>query len=483
MSAPSGPRQDEPVLTWTSEPSTSVTLSWFDQPEVLSVVLQDPSGAKREVPVQQRGPVGRVNLDGLEPSAAYLYRVIRTGGDDTPIVSDVRSFTTAPAPGEYPGEDSTLKFAVVGDIQPFNEETRRTTRMVTSKVASLDPDFFIQVGDVTEWGSRKYLWRQSFGTLSAAAATSPLVPVAGNHDYFGVPDARFFKEALPAPYATGSESRTNIWYSLSIGPVHIAVLDTEAKGTDASAQMEWLDRDLAAARAQGMEWLFIAMHRPAVSTSIYAANPFWAPALVPIAARYGVAAIFWGHDHLYEHYEYQYGANGYLFSPDDEAAARPIHLFTVGTSGARVDPLYAGFFHHAPRSWSMKMYNTASGSVDELQFNQRAWNADRVYFVEPGIRYQDPAEYPGAASYYSWPFETAADAEAGTYSDDPSITYSDALPFFGYSYGETSIHYLWVEVTNDRCTITAHYADGPDGEQGTVISHPDGRQEVWTVER
>lgn len=469
---------DSPVLTWSSDPSTSISISWFNERNVTAVEVTHPSGSSRTIPVESRGRIQRAVVDELTPSTTYHYRTLRPGLPETE--SQPRSFRTAPARGRFPEGDHTLTFAVAGDLQPFNAETRRTTRMAMETIGSRRPDFIVQVGDVTEWGFSTSSWSQAFAVLSAAAAHAPLVPVAGNHDYYGVPAARFFKEALPAPYAAG-DVRRDTWYSLSAGPVHIAVLDTEAKGRSRQEQIDWLEDDLSTARNEGYEWIFVAMHRPAISTSIYATDTFWAEALFPIIARYEVTAVFWGHDHMYEHYEYRYGANGYVFNEEDTVAARSTHLFTVGTSGARVDPLYPGFLRHAPRSWELEMHNLATASPEVLRFSQRPWNADRVYHVEPGIRFHDPAIYPRAASYFSWPFESAGDARAGRYSDDPEVLYSDAMPFFGYIYGETSIHYLWVEITKERCSITAYYADGYAGEEGTVIARPDGGTESWTI--
>lgn len=471
---------DRPVLSWWSDPATSIAVSWFDEPAITDVEVLGPGGERAAVSVERDGPVTRALVGGLEPATTYRYRAV---SDGEPPKEGWRTFTTAPRSTDAGVENESLAFAVAGDLQPFNSETRRTTRLAMARIASLDPAFILQVGDLTEYGFSRSSWRQAFGALTVAADEIPLVPAAGNHDYYGLPAARFFKQVFPAPYAVGSEVRRNTWYSHTIGQVHVAVLDTEAKGRDAEAQIAWLDQDLQAARARGITWLFISMHRPVLSTGIYAANSYWAEVLLPLAAKHDVAAIFWGHDHIYEHYEYQYGANGYLFDLSHTPASASTHLYTVGTSGARVDALYAGFFGHRPRTFTLEMHERADGQTEELEFEQRSWNPQRVKRASPGIRYQDPEVYPDAASYYSWPFENEADAEAGRYSTDTRFIYADFQPFFGYTYGETSMHYLWVEVRGNRCTISSHYLDGPAGQQGPVITRPDGGEERWVIER
>ena len=468
-------RTGEPVLTWPGDPATSIAVSWFrdgasGRGSPPAVDLRLPDGTVRRIAGETVGPVARVVTDGLEPGTTYGYRL---EGEQS-----WRQFTTAPAVTDG------LAFAVAGDLQPFNAETDRTTTMALAKIAGLDPAFVLQIGDVSEIGISRRSVRRAVSILSTLGAETPLVVTAGNHDYYyGLSSARLFKTVFPAPYVSAAPRR-DTWFSQTIGPVHIAVLDTEADGSRFDAQLDWLQADLAAAaERQGTDWLFIAMHRPILATTTMSEDQRWARALLPLVAEHEVDAVFWGHDHQFEHYEFQYGANGYVFDPAHTPAVKPTHLFTVGTSGARVDALYSGFFTHKPYREVWEMVDRETGEPVTLEFFQRPWSADNVKREMPGVRYQDPAVYPDAASYYSYPFESAADAAAGRYSTDPAIRYSDDAEFFGYTYGETSIHYLWVEIRGDTCIITAHYVDGPPGGHGEVITTPDGAPQRWVLER
>ena len=60
-------------------------------------------------------------------------------------------------------------------------------------------------------------------------------------------------------------------------------------------------------------------------------------------------------------------------------------------------------------------------------------------------------------------------------------SYTDSAEYFGYTYAETSIGYLWVEIDGEVCTISAHYVDGPTGEQGTLMRTPGGMPQVWEL--
>ena len=303
---------------------------------------------------------------------------------------------------------------------------------------------------------------------------------SGNHDYYVTGAAGPFRSIFPAaatPNGRGS------WYSVTVGNLHFAVLDTEMKGARFDAQMEWLAADLAAATDAGAEWVFLVMHRPLiVSGGAHATNPTWARAVFPLIAQYDVDAVFWGHDHLLEHYEYTYGGDGLVFDTGDVTAREPTHFFTAPPAGARVNALYAGFFTHRPRTERWPFVTLENGEPAELEFEKRPWSREIALHELPGIRFQDPEVYPRAASYYYWPFESAEDEAAGIYSDDPRIRYTGNAEFFGYTYGETSIGYLWVEVAGDSIVITAHYVDGAPGEHGTVMTTPSGRPLRWVLE-
>jgi len=54
------------------------------------------------------------------------------------------------------------------------------------------------------------------------------------------------------------------------------------------------------------------------------------------------------------------------------------------------------------------------------------------------------------------------------YSDDPKVSYNTENKWFGYMYGENTLHYAKVKVDRDTCIISIHYADG------SIINGPNG---------
>ena len=457
---PDGRRPAAPVVSWPGSPADTAAISWHAPHREAAIELVGPDGGSRFYDARETRGFASVELDGLAPGSVYRYRV---AGEER-----WHSFRTLPAAPER------LSFAIVGDLQPFNEETDRTTSLVVDKVSSLAPDFVLQMGDIAEIGILESSWRRAIAILSGLAAETPVVPVAGNHDYYyGIPSARIFKSVFPIAYADDAPRR-NTWHSVTVGPLHIAVLDTEADGERFDRQLAWLADDLRAARNAEVPWIFVAMHRPILASTVAREDPRWARELFGLFSEFGVDAAFWGHDHLFEHYAYTHGANGLVFKEGDSPADGPVHLFTTGSAGSRIDALYPGFFTHRPFREERTFISLDDGGEVTRVFVQRPWQRERAKTEGAGVRYQDPSVYPKAASYFSFPFDDAAAEAAEEYSDDPSVRYSDDADFYGYTYGETSIHYLWVEVTGERCTVTAHYADGDAGEHGTVITTPTG---------
>jgi len=183
---------------------------------------------------------------------------------------------------------------------------------------------------------------------------------------------------------------------------------------------------------------------------------------------------------MYEHYDYTYGANGYVLEEGDSPAEKPTHMFCTGGGGARVDALYRGFFDHKPYRETMGTYNLETGETETLTFEKRHWNPENTKEGSDGIHHQDREVYPLAGIYTHHPFDSPEDFEAGTYSTDPGIRYTDNAEFFGLTYGETSMHYIRIVTEGDTCRISVHYYDGEEGH-GTVMESLFGVPQMWTL--
>ncbi|MGB5345654.1 MAG: metallophosphoesterase, partial [Woeseia sp.] len=222
-------------------------------------------------------------------------------------------------------------------------------------------DFIAIAGDLVESGGeqrdRDEFWRHN----ARIAASVPIVPAAGNHDYFGGPGdlggygGAASQRAL-AKYRSyfGREQ----YYVVEHGPVALIVIDAnngqpERSATDTnwylddtapgwqegSAQFSWLHAALAKAQQQ-KAFTFVMFHPAPYSSGIHGKPPGTADgqnfssgqplrALTPLFAQFGVDAVFTGHDEMYEHS----AVRGIEMTPDGAQREHTVHFFTVGIGG------------------------------------------------------------------------------------------------------------------------------------------------------
>jgi hypothetical protein len=142
-------------------------------------------------------------------------------------------------------------------------------------------------------------------------------PVPGNHEYHS-PDARPYFDYFGAAAGNRSEG----WYSFDQAGWHVIALNSNLPLTTGSAQMSWLQADLAAHPAP---CTVAMMHHPRFSSGSYA------PGTASVATAWntlydaGVDLVLAGHEHLYER-----------FAPMDRdgvAVANGMRQFTIGTGG------------------------------------------------------------------------------------------------------------------------------------------------------
>lgn len=251
-------------------------------------LFSDPAG----------GTVHHVQLTGLLPGTTYHYAI------DSDAQQQDSSFTTPP---DGP-ETKPIRFIVYGDNRSNTADHAR----VVSAIQSEGPvDFVLHTGDMAQNYPTSDEWDTFFAVEHDLLRGAPLIPTIGNHEtldslytwglYFSPP--RF------DPTPTGGVR----YYSRDWGQLHFAVLDTfDTTGpsldpkadTISAAQMEWLKADLDAAQAR-RQIVFVSLHHGAVS---HAAGPdahggsdLVRNQVVPVLQQRHVAAMFAGHDHIYEH--------------------------------------------------------------------------------------------------------------------------------------------------------------------------------------
>ncbi len=219
-----------------------------------------------------------VKVTGLQPGS-YKYHV-----EAGVTKSDEAQLNTAPASGKR------LRFAVFGDNRTDGDVHRRLVELLQNEA----PDFIVNTGDmVGESDSGE--WQTFFNIEYPLLINTPLFPAMGNHEHDYGSDS-FFAQLFPLGQQNNFQGRV---YSSDFGDAHLAILDSNG---DLNAQSKWLDNDLTAAEARGAKASFVVLHWGPVcgcSGISHGSNDEAIP-VEQVAAKHGVAAIFSGHNHLYE---------------------------------------------------------------------------------------------------------------------------------------------------------------------------------------
>ncbi len=177
-----------------------------------------------------------------------------------------------------------VRVAIIGDTRAV---AGSVPSGVIDAVTAETPDLVVHTGDVVSTGADTE-WQTFFDASAALLTTAPLAPVPGEHDL--TPWGDRFGQLFSVGGAAGRA------YSLDLGAVHLAFLDSTAS---LDSQAAWLDADLTAAEANGALHEIVVLH-----WSPWTAGARGTSALAevaPVALRHGVAAIVSGHENIYEH--------------------------------------------------------------------------------------------------------------------------------------------------------------------------------------
>lgn len=317
---------------------TSIIVMWqLDEPRPARLLIEGPGGTR-----EQAVPAARISeavIGELEPGTRYRYRVIV---DD--LAWEGQLATAPPA-----GKDVPVTFAVLGDTRYGAEPHRR----IVDRIVREAPDFVLGTGDVVDDGSRQDQWQQFFDIEAPLLRDRVFYPAIGNHDRQGrgrTADA--FRAYFAVPAQGGEAER---YYAFTYASVRVLVLDSNIYSFALADQTAWIERELIAARQDaGVRHIFAVMHHPPFSISLHGGAKDLRERWTPLFEKYGVAAVFSGHDHVYtraEHNGVRYfvtgGGGAALYPrrprshPMDVAAVqrfeRVYHYLRASVTGRRVE--------------------------------------------------------------------------------------------------------------------------------------------------
>ena len=271
--------------------ANSVTVMW--QTDVPSLGVLALSDSKNVGNYKTKSPrrLHEVQVTGLLPNTSHAYYVspISAAGGRDGVRTSGRFRT-------FPVARRRVTFLVYGDSRthPDRHET-----VVDAMKREQDVDFVLHTGDFVGDGRNLDLWvPEFFEPMRGLGYKVPYFTAIGNHENNS--DYYFQYFALP-----GNER----YYSFDLPDVLVITLDSCTDFDDGSEQYQWLVAELE--RHRDVRWKFLVIHHPVYTSGNHGAvdkngvpkeRPIrLAQKLVPsLADKYGITAVFSGHDHTYE---------------------------------------------------------------------------------------------------------------------------------------------------------------------------------------
>lgn len=284
-------------VSWSEDPATTLSVTWHVGPAPAPSFLV--SGAQRVAasfsPGLNGDTIARATLRGLAPGTVHRWRIEPAGTEPTAW----RETRTAPA-----GRGAKVRLLFFGDTGLIGRPDGNATGTAAFHrlVKTHDPLLVLGGGD--------YAYADKDGRFPKVAdavdrwfedaqpwiADTPLLAQYGNHEI--VLRERFEDWGPRFTHPPGTDDGQ--CFSLDVGPLHVAAFFAPRPNLP-KPHLDWLDADLAAARARGMPWLCVMQHEPIFGHGNSHPSNFRVTALVaPILERHRVDLHLSAHDQNYE---------------------------------------------------------------------------------------------------------------------------------------------------------------------------------------
>ena len=288
---PSSEKPDQVMLTWSSDPSTSVDIQWRTDTTVNSGKVsyrKKGDSVVRSAEAQKFKMEDRLLMNdrfinrftakiaGLESGTVYEYQV----SPDT-IWNPDFTFTTAAA-------NDTFSFVWFGDthFSPLFGQ-------LLNRADSLHPDaaFFTIAGDLVSDGLYRNQWDDLFSFAPETISRKPLMCVPGNHDNRAGLGAGMYRAMFSYPENAPAGVPTEQTYSFTYKNTLFLMIDATSP---VDAQTGWIEEQLKNSTAT---WKIAVFHFPPYNYEepYFNIQKTW----VPLFDKYHVDMVFGGHIHYY----------------------------------------------------------------------------------------------------------------------------------------------------------------------------------------
>ncbi len=335
----------------------------------------------------------RVRIEDLDPNTTYEYSVtqgtgyfnssFRTAPDGNAPIRFIVYADSETEP-ESAGNYSEWVDPLTGVARSYLIDQASGYQNNLDVIRSSQPDIVFIAGDLVQSGGEQRDWDEFWchnmnrNREQSLAGSIPIMAALGNHEYYEGPYLGQYNQPgsehavkrfltyfeAPSNHASNAEQEGR-YYRVDYGPATFIVLDAcnnspnssnddtnfyllgenDPGGGNApdfgfgSQQYEWLEAQLLESQVNSLFTFVIFHHAP------YSVGPHGFPAgivessdnqsgvpvrlLTPLFMRYGVDAVFSGHDEIWERSE----ISGIEIKPDESEEIHTIHFYDVGTGG------------------------------------------------------------------------------------------------------------------------------------------------------
>ena len=408
-------------------------LEFRSQPRLVEALAFNPFKPEPGGPHPGLPWLHSLRVTGLKPGTRYAYKV-RQGTQqhggvfqtapsaDQPIRflvyadSETEPESTTSPPVDWPAPPNSNR--PEGITRYLSDQTtgyRENCRVMAAR----QPNFIMIAGDIVECGGEQRdwdeFWRHNAGEYGAIASSVPIIAALGNHENYAGPGGGYSAEGAnfaTAKFLTYFEAPSNDatktpqvgrYYRIDYGPITLITLDScnglphktvsdtnhYLEGSHApdfnpgSEQYRWLEFQLAAAQRKS-RFTFVQFHHTMYGSGPHSI-PFGRPnfseqsgiamrVIQHLLFRYGVDAVFSGHDEMME----RSLVTGTEMLPDGSTRPHGIHFYDVGIGGDGLrspsvgfDNPFRKFLAHedAPEIWEGKTLLSGGKHYGHLEVN------------------------------------------------------------------------------------------------------------------
>ncbi len=321
-SFPSSSKPDQILLTWSSDPSSTMDIQWRTHVTITeSMVKYWPKGSTDTLTqegqrllmedrmLQNDRYIHRftAQLKELKPKTTYEY-IVTTGEGGS---SQLESFSTAPE------EDDPFSFIWFGDVHNTKEWG---DLMEKANQTHQDHALHIIAGDLVNTGLHRDDWDELFAFGGRAFAQKPLLAVPGNHDSQDGLGAWMYEDLLSFPENGPEGMPKGRTFSFTYHNTLFIMVDGTLKIKEQTA---WLEELLENSQE---DWKILTIHFPPFN----AVEPYehiideWAP----LFQKHQVDFVLSGHFHYYMRSKPMLGRE-----ISDDPTKGTYYMISIGTKG------------------------------------------------------------------------------------------------------------------------------------------------------